>query len=214
MLIYWGGKKSVVLFREAKEYGKSVLAKKAITANSKAEKKSQKNVEDPETPELKEYTFFETLGDPEMKKIVGLNNEIQDQPPPQSIHIAEKKVPPAQQSATRNTNTPHSDTLVAESTSIQPPEENKSPKKIVKEVEKKLPVTYATNVTSMKTAVKTPVAGEKNADDDKTYTVQVNSFKDLTRAQNLQNQLQKRGGVVPRFSWQVYRSEQRQSGGQ
>lgn len=194
VFIYWGGKRGVVLFNEAKEYGKSVLAKKANTANSKAEKKSQKNDEDPETPESKEYTFFETLSDPEMKKIVGLNHEIQEQPVTQPSHDVEKPAPSSQHPTPRKANTPPLDTHVEESTAVLVPDESKTPKKVevARESEKKMPVATTSTGTPVK-AGKTPVSAKKNADDDKTYTVQVNSFRDLSRAQRLQNQLQKKG---------------------
>ncbi|OGW15285.1 MAG: hypothetical protein A3K09_00050, partial [Nitrospinae bacterium RIFCSPLOWO2_12_FULL_47_7] len=143
----------------------------------------------------KDYTFFETLNDSEMKKIVGLNNKVQDEPriPPPHLENKEIKKEVKPESAQAATPPQHSDPRSASPAPVRS-EENKT--------QKQPALTGALNENTKKQGAEmkaqslikphvSEVVAEK--DDDKTYTVQISSFKELARAQGLQSQLQKKG---------------------
>lgn len=189
--VYWGGKKGVALFRAAKESRKAVIAKKTGPVARKTDtEKSLPGQEKPAVEEKNDYTFFETLNDPEMKKIVGLNNQIQDEPiiPPQSSRSDNKAVKKATPAIHEKQDAPPTETKSVVSQVVQEGRPAETPSDATKENVKK-------DSAGPRGVTQIPRVSEaaEGKDDDKTYTVQISSFKELSRAQALQTQLQKKG---------------------
>lgn len=191
--IYYGGKKGIAMFRAAREAEKQAeLAKKKSSA--KLEQSKSAAEKEAAVAEKEAYTFFETLGDPEMNKIVGLNNNIQSQPvvPPRPMENKAGKKATATPETKEKANA--SPDMVQHASLLTPPEthefkskpeyskSNEPPVKVGKVGDKKVPVRTEPSAKS-----------DSRAEDDKTYTVQISSFKELAPAQSLQTRLQKKG---------------------
>lgn len=183
--IYYGGKKGVAMYRTAKEAEKAELARKR--SSSRIEQNKLMAEKDALAASEKEaFTFFETLSDPEMNKIVGLNNNIQSQPvvPPRPLENRPVKKSVVSQEAKADV---VSDGVKHVSFLSQPDNHASKPAPSGETAREKDKKGHPEQSIPKKPALK----GDK--DDDKTYTVQISSFKELAPAQSLQAKLQKKG---------------------
>lgn len=169
--IYIGGKKGVSFFYSAKEPKKAEVVKKEGSAKPKtAPKNSSKGPEETRSAGENEYTFFETLNDSSMKKIVGLDSQIRNPAP------APAKLPAGENAPAKKEKQPE--------TAVPQPKEEKN------HVPPKPNGGSGRAETVPPPAVPVPKPAESG---DGAYSVQVSSFRELARAQSLQSQLQKKG---------------------
>lgn len=200
-MIYYGGKKGVALFRLAKETEKAELAKRKsglkLEQNRPAPDKEALAASEKET-----LTFFETLSDPEMNKIVGLNNNIQNQPvvPPGPSDYKPKKAVASPESKEKTNPSPD----MASHASLLAPLGNRDSAyaALAKLSEEGKTAGKESSGEAAQDRGKKPPAVPEQADrpvlksgkdDDKTYAVQISSFKELAPAQSLQAKLRGKG---------------------
>ncbi|MBI4389082.1 MAG: hypothetical protein HY580_02795, partial [Nitrospinae bacterium] len=80
-MVYWGGKKDASLFHVVGKSKKEVAEKKASPVKPKAGSKDASGTAGEESRSKEyNYTFFETLNDPSMTKMVGLDNRLRSLP--------------------------------------------------------------------------------------------------------------------------------------
>jgi cell division septation protein DedD len=185
--IYYGGKKGVAMYRVAKEAEKAEIARKKSSAKMEQDKLTAEK-DALAASEKEAFTFFETLGDPEMNKIVGLNNNIQSQPvvPPRPLENKPVKKTVAPQEAKEKADVPSDGVKHVSFLSPLDNQESK-PAPSGETAGEKNKKAHPEQSAPKKPALK----GDK--DDDKTYTVQISSFKELAPAQSMQAKLQKKG---------------------
>ncbi len=128
-----------------------------------------------------------------MNKIVGLNNTIQSQPviPPRPMeNKTGKKALAAQEAKEKVSPSPD---MVQHASLLTSPETHESKSK-PEDSKPREPSVGSGKDGDKKALVRTePSKSDSRAGDDKTYTVQVSSFKELAPAQSLQARLQKKG---------------------
>lgn len=80
-IVFWGGKKDTSFFHALGEPKKAVAEKKISPVKPKAGLKGPSgNAREENRPGEFDYTFFETLNDPSMTKMVGLDNRLRNIP--------------------------------------------------------------------------------------------------------------------------------------
>lgn len=191
------------MFRAAKVAEKAELAKKKSI--SRLEQNKSLAEKEALVAEKEAFTFFETLSDPEMDKIVGLNNNIQSQPvvPPRPLDNKSVKKPAIHPSEAKE-KTDSSEDNVHHTSFLSSPDNHESKSAALAKLSEEIKASAKEpeGGTGKEKNKKSPVSAESSAhkkpepndiDDDKTYTVQISSFKELAPAQSLQAKLQKKG---------------------
>ncbi|MBI4384267.1 MAG: SPOR domain-containing protein [Nitrospinae bacterium] len=164
--VYMGGKKDVSFFHALGEPKKAVAEKKVSPVKPKAAPKGGPGSSGGEnSPKEFDYTFFETLNDPSMTKMVGLDNRLRSLPS-SSPEKPRDSAAPAKENKT--TSVVGADGGKGHAAPIPKP---------------------ATTVSAPTPAASS--APSPSAEGD--YAVQVSSFRDLVRAQGLQARLQRKG---------------------